>query len=129
MLQRPPPPRVLALALLTVALPRARPTPRPLVPLDRNMGAFLAIVSDNLLISRHGTLPQHVRYDKVSHMASPNVYLLEMRDATVAGGYSNVLELYVHVVLSYTLLAGGRNFLVELRAHLQSACRGTPRQM
>jgi len=29
------------LALLTVALPLANPTPRPLVPLDRNMGAFL----------------------------------------------------------------------------------------
>ena len=44
MVQRPPP-RVLALALFTVALPRARPTPRPLVPLDRNMGAFLSVVS------------------------------------------------------------------------------------
>ena len=29
-----------ALALLTVALPLARPTPRPLVPLLLNMGAF-----------------------------------------------------------------------------------------
>ena len=37
---RPPRP-VLALARLTVARPRARPTPRPLVPLDLNMGAFL----------------------------------------------------------------------------------------
>ena len=45
LVQRPPPPRVLALALLTVARPRARPTPRPLVPLDRNMGAFLYSVS------------------------------------------------------------------------------------
>jgi hypothetical protein len=36
-----PPPRVLALALFTVALPRARPTPRPRVPLDLNIGAFL----------------------------------------------------------------------------------------
>jgi len=29
-----------ALALFTVALPLANPTPRPLVPLDRNIGAF-----------------------------------------------------------------------------------------
>lgn len=34
--RRPP----AALALLTVALPLASPTPRPLVPLDRNIGAF-----------------------------------------------------------------------------------------
>ena len=33
------PPR--ALALLTVALPRARPTPLPFTPLLLNMGAFL----------------------------------------------------------------------------------------
>lgn len=32
-----------ALALLTVARPLARPTPRPLVPLLLNMGAFLSI--------------------------------------------------------------------------------------
>ena len=35
------PPRPLALALLTVALPRARPTPLPFTPLLLNMGAFL----------------------------------------------------------------------------------------
>ncbi len=29
-----------ALARLTVALPLAKPTPRPLVPLDLNIGAF-----------------------------------------------------------------------------------------
>ena len=34
------PPRC-PLALLTVALPLANPTPRPLVPLDLNIGAFL----------------------------------------------------------------------------------------
>lgn len=35
---RPP---LAPLALLTVARPRARPTPLPRVPRDRNMGAFL----------------------------------------------------------------------------------------
>ncbi len=35
---RPPRP---ARARLTVALPLAKPTPLPLVPLDRNIGAFL----------------------------------------------------------------------------------------
>ena len=34
---RPP---LCPLALLTVALPLAKPTPLPLVPLDLNMGAF-----------------------------------------------------------------------------------------
>jgi hypothetical protein len=34
-------PLPLALALLTVALPRAKPTPLPLTPRLRNMGAFL----------------------------------------------------------------------------------------
>lgn len=32
-----------ALALLTVARPLAKPTPRPLVPLLLNMGAFLSM--------------------------------------------------------------------------------------
>lgn len=36
-------PRRPALALFTVALPLARPTPRPLVPLLLNMGAFLSM--------------------------------------------------------------------------------------
>ena len=36
-------PRLPALALLTVALPLARPTPRPLVPRLLNIGAFLSM--------------------------------------------------------------------------------------
>lgn len=36
-------PRPLALARLTVALPRASPTPLPFTPLVRNMGAFRSI--------------------------------------------------------------------------------------
>jgi hypothetical protein len=44
-------------------------------------------------------IPQHVGYDEISHMAAPNVDLLEMRYTTVARGYCDVLELNVHVVL------------------------------
>jgi hypothetical protein len=78
LVQRPPPPRVLALALLTVALPRARPTPRPRVPLDRNMGAFLYFVSATPLRTVQCILPQHVWDNEVPHMASTNVNLFKM---------------------------------------------------
>ena len=40
------------LALLTVALPLANPTPLPLVPLDLNMGAFLQSSASLLLFRR-----------------------------------------------------------------------------
>jgi hypothetical protein len=38
-------------------------------------------------------------------MASPNVYLFEMRNATVTSGNGDVFQLYVHVVLGYNSLA------------------------
>lgn len=101
-LQPRPPPLVLARARLTVARPRARPTPRPRVPLDLNIGAFLCIVSQlpdqnsrNLVRS----IPQHVRYNEVPHVAASDIDLLKMRHTAVAGCDSNVLELNIHVVL------------------------------
>lgn len=50
------------------------------------------------MIERQNHVPQHVRHDEESHMASPNVDLVEMRDAAVASGDGDVLELDVHVV-------------------------------
>ena len=43
-----------ALALLTVALPLARPTPLPRTLRDRNMGAFLLLVVSSPLLLRSG---------------------------------------------------------------------------
>ena len=59
MLHPPPLPPRWPLALLTVARPLARPTPRPLVPLDRNMGAFLSeqVVSHPVLTPKWKTAP------------------------------------------------------------------------
>jgi hypothetical protein len=59
--QRPPGPPLEPLALLTVARPRARPTPRPRVPRDRNIGAFLQE-------SQHNFLTFPCRYRKVSYL-------------------------------------------------------------
>src|SRR5437763_1239637 len=95
--QRPP---LLPLALFTVARPRARPTPLPLVPRDRNMGAFLRL--ELVCVSKPGLrlpLPQHVWNNEIADVRATNIDLFEMRYAAVAGGNRNVLELDVHVVL------------------------------
>lgn len=43
-------------------------------------------------------LPQHVGHDEESHMTPPDVYLIQMADATIARGNGYILELYIHVV-------------------------------
>lgn len=58
------------------------------------------------LRSHSPNLPQHVWYDKVSHVASSNVHLLKMRDTSVAGGHRDVLQLHVHIVLGCRPLTG-----------------------
>jgi hypothetical protein len=93
-----PAPRVLALALFTVARPRARPTPRPRVPLDRNMGAFLFTFSTLRAVWPSCIIPQHIWHNEVPDMAAPNIDLLQMRDATIAGCDRDVLQLDIHVV-------------------------------
>ncbi len=55
-----PLPPLCPLALFTVALPLAKPTPRPLVPLDLNIGAFLCPVPRQRRLdsnTSHSTLP------------------------------------------------------------------------
>lgn len=42
--------------------------------------------------------PQHIRHNEKPHMASPNVHLVEMRDAAVARRDGNILELNVHII-------------------------------
>jgi hypothetical protein len=44
-------------------------------------------------------VPEHVRHDEESHVASANVDLVEMGDTAIAGSDGDVLELNVHVVL------------------------------
>ena len=50
-------------------------------------------------------IPQHVRHDEESHVASSNVNLVEMGDTAVAGSNGDILQLDVHVVLSCSTLA------------------------
>ena len=53
-------------------------------------------------------LPQHVGNDEIADVRAADVDLFEMRHATVSGGDGDVLELHVHVVLSYSPLAQKR---------------------
>ena len=46
-------------------------------------------------------VPQHVRHDEKSYVASPDVDLVEVADSTVTRGYGDVFELDVHVVFGY----------------------------
>ena len=64
------------------------------------------LVGNSVLIG--ADLPQHVGNDKVADVRAADVDLFEMRHATVSGGDSNVLQLYVHVVLGCHLLAALR---------------------
>lgn len=52
--------------------------------------------------AEHGRVAEHVGDDEESDVAATDVDLVEMRDAAVAGGDGDVLELDVHVVLSCT---------------------------
>jgi hypothetical protein len=101
----PPRPPVVALALMTVARPRARPTPRPRVPLDRNIGAFLQRISACSESLTRISLPQHVRNNEVPYVTASDVDLLKMRHTAITRGHGYVLELHVHVILSCSLLA------------------------
>lgn len=53
------------------------------------------------MVSNGPNVPQHVRNNEESHMASPDVDLVEMGDAAVARGDGDVLKLDVHVVLGW----------------------------
>jgi hypothetical protein len=88
-------------ARLTVALPRARPTPRPRVPRDLNIGAFLREDRQHLslLPEAQPSSPQHIRNDKQAHVRATNVHAVQVGDSAVALRDVNVLHLYVHVVL------------------------------
>lgn len=86
MVSRYPLPPLWPLARLTVALPLANPTPRPLVPLDLNIGAFLfnpALASLSAILplssaSCHKAIPQHVRHNEKPNVAPSYVHLIQM---------------------------------------------------
>lgn len=46
-------------------------------------------------------IPQHIWYNEESHMASPNIDLVKMRNTAIASRDSNVFKLDVHVVFGY----------------------------
>lgn len=48
-------------------------------------------------------VPKHVWYDEESHVATADVYLLQVAHAPIARRHRDVLELNVHVVLGYTV--------------------------
>ena len=52
--------------------------------------------------------PQHVGDDEVANVRAADVDLFKMRHTTVSSGHSDVLELHVHVVLSYAASAAAR---------------------
>lgn len=97
----PPPPLPPALALLTVARPLARPTPRPRAFRLLNIGAFLSPRQQVVVYGVAGTgrLPQHIRNNEEAHVAAANVDLFQMADSAVACRHGDIFELHVHVVL------------------------------
>lgn len=102
---RPPPPRC-PRALLTVALPLANPTPRPRVLRALNMGAFLYNLSaffGHSAGSHALNPPEHIRHNEQTHVRPSNVDPVQMRDSPVALRNVDVFQLYVHVILGYTI--------------------------
>lgn len=75
---------------------------------------MLALVLVRVLVL---DVPQHVRHNEESHMASPNVDLIKMRDATIAGSNGDVLQLDVHVVFGYR-----RKMLAEIQGACEPNC-------
>ena len=65
------------------------------------MSAELSPVSEIPGTQGASVIPQHVRYDEKSYMASPDIHLVQMADSTVAGGDSDVFKLDVHIVFGY----------------------------
>lgn len=61
---------------------------------------------------RRFSVPQHIRHDEESHMATADVDLVQVGDTAVACGDGDILELDVHVVFgcSDETVSGG--FLV-----------------
>ena len=67
---------------------------------DRNMGAFLRVVSVAALHPGvKSGIPQHVGHDKQPHVRAPNVDPVQMSNSAIALGDVDVLQLAVHVVL------------------------------
>lgn len=89
-----------ALALFTVARPLAKPTPLPLVPLDLNIGAFLARVSaqDVYYAKSRRDAPQHIRHNEEPDMTASNVDLIQVADSAISRSDCDVFELDIHVV-------------------------------
>lgn len=56
--------------------------------------------------AEHGRVAEHVGDDEEAHVGTPDVDLVEVGDAAVAGGDGDVLELDVHVVLGCAHISG-----------------------
>lgn len=77
--------------------------------------------------AEHGRVAEHVGDDEEAHVGAPDVDLVEVGDAAVAGGDGDVLELDVHVVLGCAHISGSSSRLFGrrvYRAYHRGACRG-----
>ena len=75
-------------------------TARPCAADRRTTSGKTNTPSTDVSAAEHGRVAEHVGDDEEAYVRAANVNLIEMRDATVAGGDGNVLELDVHVILS-----------------------------
>jgi hypothetical protein len=49
-----------------------------------------------------GEIPQHIRNDKEPHMRAPYIDLVKMANSPISCGDSDILELDVHIIFSYS---------------------------
>ncbi|KAI6762786.1 hypothetical protein HG530_008766 [Fusarium avenaceum] len=64
--------------------------------------------------AEHRGIAKHVGDNEEAHVGAADVDLVEMRDAAIAGGDGDVLELDVHVVLSCARESKGERTVEEL---------------
>ena len=67
----------------------------------------------------HWCILQHIRYNEETNHATADVDLVELRNATIASSYSDILEGDVQVVLGCEELAGTRQYLETADAKMK----------